>query len=241
MPATVSSGDRAGPSFLVTRAPIRPAWHDGPVIIPKEIDDYAAAHSSPEPEYLAALAAETREFTDSHGMMVGPLEGQFLAMLVTLTKARRILEIGTFTGYSALSMVAAMAEPASVVTCEIDPERAAMARRHFDASPYGSRIDLYVGPALDTIADLPGPFDLVFIDADKTNYTNYYEAVLDKLAAEGVILVDNVLWSGKVLDDEDQSDDTKAIRAFNDHVAADPRVVSVMLTIRDGITLIRRA
>lgn len=211
------------------------------MIIANDIDQYTADHSSPEPDHLVALATETREFSESHGMMVGPVEGQFLGMMVNLTKARRVLEIGTFTGYSALSMAAAMAEPGSIVTCEVDPKHAEVAQRAFDASPYSNRIDLRLGPALETIASLPGPFDLIFIDADKENYANYYDAVIDKLAAEGVILVDNVLWGGKVVDETDQSESTVAIRAFNDHVRDDPRVTCVMLTIRDGVTVIRRA
>lgn len=210
------------------------------VILPAELEAYAAEHSAPEPAFLAALAEETREFSTRHGMMVGPLEGQFLGLMVQVTKARRILEIGTFTGYSALSMASAMAEPASIVTCEIDPDHAAMATKHIAASPYADRIDVRLGPALQTIESLAGPFDLIFIDADKTNYVNYYDAVLPKLAAEGVILADNVLWSGRVLDADDHEDDTLAIRAFNDHVRADSRVTCTLLTIRDGVMVIRR-
>jgi caffeoyl-CoA O-methyltransferase len=138
-------------------------------------------------------------------------------------------------------MAAALPAGGSIVTCEVDPERAATARRHFDASPWGDRIELRVGPALDTIAGLDGPFDLVFIDADKTNYSNYYEAVLPLLAEHGLIVADNVLWSGRVIDANDQSDDTVAIRAFNDKVRDDERVTCVMATVRDGVLLIRRA
>ncbi|MGH9280983.1 MAG: O-methyltransferase, partial [Acidimicrobiales bacterium] len=119
-------------------------------------------------------------------------------------------------------------------------DHVAVARRHIGASPFADRIEIRVGPALDTVADLPGPFDLVFVDADKGNYTNYYEAVLPKLSPGAVMLVDNVLWSGKVTDDSDQSEDTQAIRAFNDHVRDDPRVNVVMLPIRDGVSVIRR-
>jgi caffeoyl-CoA O-methyltransferase len=162
-------------------------------------------------------------------------------MLVWLSGASRILEIGCFTGYSALSMAAALPPDGTITTCELDPERAAMARRHFAASPWADQIRLLEGPALESIAGLKGPFDLVFIDADKVNYSNYYEAVLPLLAERGVIVADNVLWSGRVLDDADQSDDTRAIRAFNDMVANDPRVTAVMATVRDGVLLIRRA
>ena len=173
-------------------------------------------------------------------MMVGHLEGRFLETLVWLSGARRILEIGCFTGYSALSMAAALPPDGTITTCEVDPERAAMARRHFDASPWAERIDLIVGPALDSLTLLMGPFDLVFIDADKVNYPRYYEAVLPLLADRGLIVADNVLWGGRVLDTSDESDDTKAIRAFNDMVVDDPRVTCVMATVRDGVLLIRR-
>ncbi|HVL27743.1 MAG TPA: class I SAM-dependent methyltransferase [Acidimicrobiales bacterium] len=211
------------------------------MIVTPEVDAYAAGHSDPEPPHLAALAAATREFSESHGMMIGPCEGQFLALLVSLTGARRVLEIGTFTGYSALSMAAALPPGGAIVTCEVDPDHAAMARRHIEASPHAGRIEVRLGPALETIAGIDGPFDLVFLDADKASYLDYYEAVLPKLAPDGLILADNVLWSGQVLDEEDQSDDTRAIRRFNDHVRDDPRVSCLMLTVRDGVSVIRRA
>jgi predicted O-methyltransferase YrrM len=209
-------------------------------VVDEALEGYAAGHSTPEPGLLAAVAAQTRASLSDPQMMVGPLEGRFLEMLVHLSGARRVLEIGTFSGYSALSMAPALPAGGRVVTCEVDPETAAVARRHFDDSPWADRIDLRVGPALETIATLEGPFDLVFVDAEKTEYLDYYEAVLPLLSERGVIVVDNVLWSGRVLDPADDRDSTRAIRAFNDHVAADERVVAVMLTIRDGVTLIRR-
>ena len=208
-------------------------------VVDPEIEAYAAAHSTSEHPLLADVAAETRETEESHGMMVGLLEGRFLETLVWLSGARRVLEVGTFTGYSALSMAGALPAGGSIVTCEVDPARAAAARRHFDASPWADRIEIRVGPALDSIAGLDGPFDFVFVDADKVNYRNYYEAVLPKLAENGLIAVDNVLWSGRVLDDTDQSEDTVAMRAFNDFVRDDERVNCVMTTVRDGVTLIR--
>ena len=210
------------------------------MIVDPEVERYAAEHSDSEPPHLAELALETRDFSPAANMMVGPLEGQFLALMVGLTNARRILEIGTFTGYSALSMAAALPPGGTITTCEVNPDHAAVARRHFEASPYADRIDLRLGPALDTIAALDGPFDLVFVDADKENYPNYYEAVLPRLAPDGVILADNVLWSGRVVDAADESDSTTAIRAFNDRVRDDPRVTCVILTIRDGVSVIRR-
>ena len=209
-------------------------------VVDEDIEAYAAAHTTPEDPLLAEVAAATRASQESHRMMVGLLEGRFLETLVWLSGARRILEIGSFTGYSALSMAAALPPGGTITTCEVDPERAAIARRHFDASPWADRIDLIEGPALDSLTLLMGPFDLVFIDADKVNYHRYYEAVLPLLADRGLIVADNVLWSGRVLDDSDQSDDTRAIRAFNDMVVNDPRVTCVMATVRDGVLLIRR-
>ncbi len=210
-----------------------------PVVEP-DLDRYAAEHTTPEPELLAAVAAATRESLDAPEMMVGPLEGRFLEMLVYLTGAERVLEIGTFSGYSSLSMAAALPPGGRIITCEVDAKAGDLARRHVGSSPYADRIEIRMGPALDTIAALEGPFDLVFVDAAKTQYRDYYEAVLPLLSERGVIAVDNVLWSGRVLDAEDRSDETVAIRAFNDYVASDPRVVAVMVTIRDGLTLIRR-
>ena len=209
-------------------------------VVDEDLEGYAAAHSTPEPELLAAVAAETRAVLNDPQMMVGPLEGRFLEMLVHLSGARRVLEIGTFSGYSALSMAPALPPGGCIVTCEVDPDTAAVARRHFEESPWADRIELRVGPALETIAGLEGPFDLVFVDAEKTEYSDYYEAVLPLLSERGVIAVDNVLWYGRVLDATDDSASTRAIREFNDHVAADERVVAVVLTIRDGVTLIRR-
>ena len=205
------------------------------------IEEYAAAHSSPEPPRLAALAAETRKATDVPSMMVGQLEGRFLEFLVFLSQARMVVEIGTFTGYSALSMAPALPPGGRIVTCDIDPDTNAIARRHATAGPWADRIEFRLGPALETLATLEGPFDLVFIDADKTSYQAYYEAVLPKLAERGVIVVDNVLWGGAVVESSDETEDTVALRAFNAAVAADPRVVCVMLTVRDGVTLIRKA
>jgi caffeoyl-CoA O-methyltransferase len=211
-------------------------------LVPEEVDAYAEAHTSAPAPHLAALAAETRAGLDSPQMLTGAIEGRFLETLVFLAQPRLVLELGTYSGYSALAMAAALPEGGRIVTCEISGEHAEFARRHIAASPDADRIDVRLGPALDTIAALDGPFDLVFVDADKPRYRDYYEAVLEKLAPRGLIVVDNTLWSGRVLEpaaDGDQS--TAALIEFNDHVAADDRVVSVMLTIRDGVTLIRRA
>jgi caffeoyl-CoA O-methyltransferase len=211
-------------------------------IVDPAVEEYAAAHTTPEPDHLRSVAERTHESMDAPGMMVGRTEGRFLEMLVHLAQAERVLEIGTFTGYSALAMAAALPPDGRIITCDVDPKAAGMAREHIAASPHADRIEVRLGPALETMAALQGPFDLVFIDADKGNYRNYYEAALPLLAERGVIAVDNVLWSGRVLDTGSAADDdTRAIADFNDHVGTDPRVVAVMLTVRDGVTLIRRA
>ena len=210
-------------------------------IVDPDIEAYAEAHTTPPEKQLLAVADATNEAEGPMSrMMVGALEGRFLEFLVFATGARRILEIGTFTGYSALSMAAALPPDGRIITCEFDPKRAAMARSHFDASPHSDAIEVKVGPALESIATLDGPFDLVFIDADKSNYSNYFEAVLPKLADDGLIAADNTLWSGQVLDQGDTSDDTVALRRFNDALVADERVVCAQLTVRDGVTLIRK-
>jgi caffeoyl-CoA O-methyltransferase len=213
-------------------------------IVDPAVEDYAERHTTPVPPYLADLAEETRADFEAHGMMVGRLEGRFLEMLVYALKPRLVLEIGTFTGYSALSMASALPEGGRIISCDVDERSHKVASRHVAQSPYADLIELRMGPALDTIATLDGPFDFVFIDADKTNYVNYYEAVLPKLSPGGLLAADNTLWSGRVVEPDDAVDagdeNTKAIKAFNDHVAGDGRVVCVQLTVRDGVTLIRK-
>ena len=210
-----------------------------PVVDPA-IEAYTEAHTTPPSPLLEALAAETHRSLESPGMMVGAVEGRFLELLVFATGARRVLEIGTFSGYSALAMAAGLPPDGRIVTCDIEPRHAEVARRFIDESVYADRIEIRVGPALETLATLDGPFDLVFVDADKGSYTDYYEAVLPMLAERGLIVVDNTLWSGRVLDEGDTTEDTVAIRAFNDHVRDDPRVVCVQLPVRDGVTLVAR-
>jgi caffeoyl-CoA O-methyltransferase len=174
-------------------------------------------------------------------MLTGTIEGRFLEFLVYATGARRVLELGTYSGYSAISMAAALPAEGRIDTCEVDAQHAAVAHRYIEEAGLSDRITIHLGPALETIARLEGEFDFVFIDADKENYVNYYEAVLPRLTERGLITADNTLWSGRVLDESDDSEATLAIRAFNEHVRSDDRVVSVMLTVRDGVTLIRPA
>ena len=210
-------------------------------LVPEAIDAYAEAHTTPPTELLDRLAEETKATLPAAQMLTGAVEGRFLQFLVHAMGARRILELGTFSGYSAISMASALPAGGRIDTCEVSEEHAAVAQRYIDEAGYGDRITIHLGSALDSIARLDGEFDFVFIDADKGNYVNYYEAVLPRLSERGLIAADNTLWSGRVLDESDDSEGTVAIRTFNEHVVADPRVVSVMLTVRDGVTLIRRA
>jgi caffeoyl-CoA O-methyltransferase len=210
-------------------------------IVDPALEAYAEEHTTAAPAYLDDLADDLRATLEYPGMMVGLLEGRYLEMLTFALGARTVLEIGTFGGYSALAMAPGLAPGGRIITCEISDVHAEFARRHIAASPYADKIEVVVGPAVETIATLDGPFDLVFIDADKATYPDYFEAVLPKLSPRGLIAADNTLWSGRVLDVADTSEDTVALRRFNDALAADPRVVVVQTTIRDGVTLIRRA
>jgi caffeoyl-CoA O-methyltransferase len=203
--------------------------------ISENILRYCDAHTTPDSEACTALADETRRVSERSRMLVGPTEGTFLTVIALATGARRVLEIGTFTGYSALKLAEGLPDGGEVVTCDVDPETSEIARRHWAASPHGSKISLRLGRAADTLPDIPGPFDIVFIDADKRNYIAYWEACLPKLRRGGLVIADNVLWSGRVLDPRE--DDDAAIAAFNDHAVRDPRVVVAMLTVRDGITV----
>jgi caffeoyl-CoA O-methyltransferase len=210
-------------------------------IVEPSLESYATEHSTAPPAFLEELAEDLRATLEFPGMMVGRLEGRFLEMITFALGARSVLEIGTFGGYSSLAMAAGLAPGGRITSCELSPVHAEFARRHIAASPYADRIEVLVGPAIDTIATLSGPFDLVFIDADKSSYPDYFEAVLPKLAPRGLIAADNTLWSGRILDDSDTSEDTVTLRSFNDALAVDPRVVVVQTTVRDGVTLIRRA
>jgi caffeoyl-CoA O-methyltransferase len=206
-----------------------------PEILDPQLADYVERLTSPHEPLLAELSEETARSLGSEGMLSGPVAGRFLELLVWFGRPQRVLEIGTFSGHSALAMAAALPEGGRIETCELDPERAAVAQRYFDRSPHGSRITLHVGPALETIEKLDGEFDFVFIDADKGGYVDYYEAVLPRLTERGLIVADNTLYSGAVLEGEGP------IVRFNEHVAADPRTVQALLSVRDGMTLIRRA
>lgn len=205
-----------------------------------EIEAYAEEHSAVESEVCWSLRDETYRTMEIPQMVVGPLEGAFLKLMTQLVKAKRVLEIGMFTGYSALSMAEVLPDDGRLISCEINPASAAVARKYFAKSPHGRKIEIRMGPALDTLHDLAGPFDLIFIDADKVNYVNYYQKALELITAGGVILIDNVLWSGDVLLDPPPDRSTAVIQELNRLVASDPRVTAVLVTIRDGLFVIKK-
>ena len=210
-------------------------------LLPPAIAEYVRHHTAEEAPIFARLRAETEASLAMPQMQVGPVEGALLRLLVEISGARRILEIGTFSGYSGLSMAQGLPAGGHLITCDVDPVATAIARRFFDESGHGDKITIKLGPALETIAALAAGghrFDLVFIDADKENYSNYWEAVLPLVPAGGLIIADNTLWSGRVLDPESASD--HAIVAFNRRVREDPRVRQVLLSVRDGMMLCRK-
>jgi len=208
-------------------------------LVDEAIERYAAAHASALPPLLDELARVTRERTAVPQMMVGPIEGNLLRILVALLGARRVLEVGTFTGFSALCMASALPDDGRLLTCEVNEAHAAIARDFFRRSPDGHKIELRLGPALETLrGERDGAWDLVFVDADKTSYPAYYDEALRLLRPGGLLVGDNTLWSGRVLAPED--DDARAIAAFNEKARRDPRVDHVLLTVRDGVHLIRK-
>jgi caffeoyl-CoA O-methyltransferase len=205
------------------------------------LTDYIHAHTTPQPELFEQLRDETYAKLESPQMQVGRVEGRFLELMVKVTGAKRVLEVGTFSGYSAMAMAAGLPEHGSLITCDVDPVATTIARRFWDASPWGAKIELRLGDARETLRQLAAAgeqFDLVFIDADKTGYIDYFELALEMLPVGGVILADNTLWSGKVIDPQAESD--HAIVRFNAHVCACPRVEQVLLSVRDGIMFCRK-
>ena len=204
--------------------------------IDEKIEEYAFDHTSYEGDLLEQLEKETYEKLEIPQMTTGRIEARLLKLLARLVGAKRILEIGTFAGYSALSMAEALPEEGELVTCEIDPEAIFVAKKYFGLSHHGKKITLMEGPALDSLKKVSGLFDMAFIDADKENYINYYDAIFPLIRPGGLMAIDNVLWSGRVLDPKDNSD--KAIHELNEKVVRDKRVESVMLTVRDGLNCI---
>lgn len=203
-----------------------------------DVHEYLVAHGTPPDPPLLALAERTAALGGVSRMQVAPEQGAFLTLLTTLLGSRRAVEVGTFTGYSATCIARGLVPGGRLTCCDISEEWTSIAREAWAEAGVADRIELHVAPALETLAALPDePIDLVFIDADKGGYLAYYEALLPLVRSGGVIAVDNVLWGGRVVDDQDDTADTVAIRAFNDHVAADARVLTTMLPIADGLTL----
>ncbi len=209
-----------------------------PMVLP-EVEAYAEAHSNDESEICRRLREETHRTMDCPQMVVGPLEGAFLKVMAMSVGAKRILEIGTFTGYSALCFAESLPDGGEIITCDIDQESTTLAKRYWAESPHGSKIQLRLAPALETLENVEGQFDLIFIDADKANYVNYFQRALELIAPTGVILIDNVLWCGDVLKSPPPDSNTEAIQELNRLVHAEPRVSAVLLTIRDGVFLIK--
>lgn len=209
-------------------------------LVPPEIESYCERHTTAPSDLLRELYSYTRKNCRYAGMMVGAIEGQLLKLLVQMTSAHYVLEIGMFTGYSALSMAEGLPDNGKIITCDIDADTTKIAQSFFERSVHGRKIDVRLAPALETIDDLPSEpkLDLVFIDADKENYVNYYEAVLPRVRVNGLIVADNVLWSGRVLEPKEDSD--RALVQFNAHVQNDERTENLVLSVRDGVMVMRK-
>ncbi|MEL0457465.1 O-methyltransferase [Flavobacteriaceae bacterium SZ-1-7] len=210
--------------------------------IPEDLDEYVMTHSEDEPELLQQLSRETYQKILQPRMLSGHYQGRLLSMISKLVNPKNILEIGTYTGYSALCLAEGMQKNGELDTIDINEELFDFQRKYFDKSEYGHQIFQHVGNALEIIPTLDKVYDLVFIDADKENYSNYFEAIVNKLNAGGIILSDNVLWSGKVLETKFKKDDTStpALIEYNKLLKEDHRVETVLLPIRDGLTISRK-
>jgi caffeoyl-CoA O-methyltransferase len=200
---------------------------------------YLADHSTPPSDLERRLIDETQQMTRA-GMQIGPVQARFMSLLTRLLRPRFVVEIGTFTGYSSLVVAQALEPGAKLLACDVSQEWTSIARRYWAEAQVDDRIELKIGPAAETVAALPRNtvVDMAFIDADKTGYIAYFEALVPSLAERGVILVDNVLWDGQVTNRADTSDSTEALRAFNAHVVADPRVDVALLPVGDGLSMI---
>ena len=203
---------------------------------------YLVSHGTPPDEIQRALIDETLALGDISIMQIAPEQGAFMTLLARILGARRAIEIGTFTGYSALCLARGLTDDGELICCDVSEDWTSIGRRYWEKAGVDHKIDLRIAPAIETLAQLPreASFDLAFIDADKSAYTDYFEALLPRIRQGGVILVDNVLWSGSVVDPAVDDENTVAIRKFNDFVAADSRVECVMLPIADGLTLLRK-
>lgn len=207
-------------------------------LINPEIEAYAEQHTSPESELVRGLVEASYRELEHIDMISGRVVGRLLAMLVKISGARRVLEIGTFSGYSALSMAEALPPEGELITCEYNERYEQLARSFISKSGFRQKIRLEMGPALETLSRLNGSFDMAFIDADKVNYPAYYIKVLPMIKKGGLIIVDNVLWAGTVLDPDDEK--SEAIDRINKMISNDDRVEQVMLTVRDGLTIVRK-
>ena len=206
--------------------------------IDKDIEEYAHQHTRSEPELLLNLIATTHKLTDYPQMLTGRIEGRLLKLLVQIAQPRLVVEIGMFTGYSALSMAEGLPDEGRIITCDIDPEARAIAQAAFDASLYANKIEIKMGPALDTISHIDAPIDFSFIDADKKGYPRYYEEVLERTKTGGLIVIDNMFLSGRVLDPQDEA--AQAVAELNRTLTGDERVENLLLPIRDGVQLVRK-
>lgn len=203
---------------------------------------YLVSHGTPPDDIQRALIDETQALGSISIMQIAPEQGAFMTLFARILGARRAIEIGTFTGYSALCLARGLTDGGKLICCDVSEVWTNVGRRHWEKAGIAHKIDLRIAPAIETLADLPQEpnFDLAFIDADKSAYIDYFEALIPLIRAGGVILVDNVLWMGAVIDPEANDENTLAIRRFNDYVAADSRVECVMLPIADGLTLLRK-
>ena len=209
--------------------------------IPEKLDDYVVAHSEAEPELLQQLTRETYQKILQPIMLSGPYQGRVLSMISKLKSPENIIELGTFTGYSTLCLAEGLAKEGTIHTIDINEELEDFQRKYFDKSSYSEQIIQHVGNALEIIPKINVMFDLVFIDADKPNYSNYFHLIIDKLNSGGIILSDNVLWHGKVIEKLDPKDkSTKAVLEYNILLKNDPRIETVVLPIRDGLTISRK-
>ena len=211
-------------------------------LLSSELASYIVGHGSPPDDVQETLIRETRALGPVAGMQISPEQGAFLTMFTAALGVRSAVEVGTFTGYSSLCIARGLAPGGRLLCCDVSEEWTAVARRAWERAGVADRVELRIGPGAETLRSLPAgeTIDLAFIDADKPNYSVYYEELLARLRPNGVLLVDNVLWSGRVIDATADDDNTVAIRAFNDMVAADPRVEAVMLPVSDGLTLCRK-
>ena len=207
-------------------------------LVPEDIEKYAVNNSEPEGNLLTDLTETTYNRSDAGVMISGPSVGNFLSMLIFVTQSKRVLEIGTFVGYSALIMARSLPTNGELITLDVDVNSPNLGKKYWDKDPAGKLITFKLGKALETMDTLEPGFDLIFIDADKRNYANYYEKSLNLLSKNGIIVIDNVLWSGKVLDPKDK--ESKAINDLNKKITSDQRVKNVLLTVRDGLMLIRK-